>query len=131
MAKSRKTSRDYSKYFKAPTTELPLPEEVNEKVVEITQPQPKTTPTPQPAPVVEEQAPVAAPIVQQPPVTLAPQPAPIIASKRGRKPLEEPKVPYTTAITEDHKYKLKLLAMQKKLRPSDMLHEILKEYFGE
>lgn len=122
MAKSKKTTRDYSKYFKAPSTELPLPEEVNEKVVEITQPQAK------PKPVVEQTPPPppATQVVHQQPVAPVQE-----TSKRGRKPLEEPKVPYTTAITEDHKYKLKLLAMQKKLRPSDMLHEILAEYFAD
>lgn len=54
---------------------------------------------------------------------------PVEASKRGRKPLEVKRVPYTTAITEAHKFKLKFHAMKNGIRPSDMLHVILEEFF--
>ena len=122
MAKSKKSGRDYSKYFNKPAADLPLPEEVNEKVVEVTQPQPKV----KPKPVVQTPPP-------PPPSTqvIHQQPVEPEVVKRGRKPLEEPKVPYTTALTEEHKLKLKMEAVRRGLRPSDMLHEILAGYFAD
>lgn len=48
---------------------------------------------------------------------------------KGRKPLEVKKIPYTTAITEENKFKLKYHAMKKGIRPSDMLDQILNYYF--
>ncbi|MFK7932483.1 MAG: hypothetical protein AB8G22_03180 [Saprospiraceae bacterium] len=121
MAKSKKTTRDYSKYFNKPATDLPLPEEVNEKVVEINQPKAKPEPVAKPIP----SPPASTQVIHQQPVE------PEIVSKRGRKPLEEPKVPYTTALTNDHKLKLKMEAVKRGLRPSDMLHEILAAYFAD
>ncbi len=50
-------------------------------------------------------------------------------SNRGRKPLQVKRVPYTTSITEEHKFKLKFHAMKNGVRPSDMLHVILEEFF--
>lgn len=54
-----------------------------------------------------------------------------VESKRGRKPLEVKRVPYTTSITEAQKFKLKFHAMKNGIRPSDMLHKILEDYFSE
>lgn len=52
-----------------------------------------------------------------------------IKSNRGRKPLGVKRVPYTTSVTEEHKFKLKFHAMKNGIRPSDMLHVILEEFF--
>lgn len=153
MAKKQRKSRNYSQLFGNPAPDLPSPEEVNEKVAKVTGiPEEKkekpalTSEQVQSSPEVSENVPEAnirvkatetAPEVTQSPSPLpfTPEPTPSrdtrdeIQGKRGRKPLEVKRVPYTTSITEDHKFQLKYHAMRTGLRPSDMLNLILEQYF--
>lgn len=52
------------------------------------------------------------------------------SSKRGRKPLDEPRTPYTTSLSEEYRFLLKYHAMKRGIRPSDFLEEILHTYFA-
>ncbi len=50
-------------------------------------------------------------------------------SKGGRKPLEVKRVALTTSLTESNKTKLRILAAQRGKRLSDVLNDILENYF--
>lgn len=148
MAKKTRKKRDYSQMFGNPAPELPTPEEVNQKVISVTQRSKSEPPPKKNAP--EKQ--YVAPTEEQPPT--ANEPSYLLTtyeitatedekataentetaapkSNRGRKPLEVKRVPYTTSLTEEHKFQLKYHAMRRGIRPSDMLHNILEKYFRE
>lgn len=153
MAKKQRKSRNYSQLFANPAPDLPSPEEVNKKVAKVTgiPEEKKETPV---LPSQQVQSPVEVgekvpeanidvKATETPPGEIqSPAPLPLtteaatlrdtreeIPGKRGRKPLEVKRVPYTTSITEDHKFRLKYHAMRTGLRPSDMLNLILEQYF--
>jgi hypothetical protein len=57
--------------------------------------------------------------------------APDKAAKRGRKPLETPRSPYTTSLSDELRFQLKYHAMKRGVRPSDLLEQILAGYFAK
>ncbi len=115
MAKQRKL-RTTSVFKKMGS--LPTPDEVNNIVKEVSEVEPvtKTKTSPKPKP---KKKPVTRKKVIKEPI-----------KKMGRPPLEEKRVKYTTSLTEYNRKQLRLLAIERGVRASDILNDILENYFN-
>ncbi len=116
MAKQRKLR---SSFNLKQTGDLPDPEEVKNLVKKTTQPEKTTKEEPRKPPTQKTTRKTAVPKKK-------PEP-----KKMGRPPLEIRRIKYTTALTEENKIQLQLLAIKKGRRQSDVLNEILEKHFSK